>query len=78
MKNWTMLLALTVLGTVLISFHSFAAVDSVTAVGVWLFDNGDVSDSSGTGQRLSMAVNGEWRSALMGTMTMPMWRTQPV
>ena len=39
-KNWTMLLVLAVLGTVLISLHSFAAVDSATAVGVWLFDEG--------------------------------------
>ena len=48
-KNWAMLTVLAVLGLVLIPLHSFAAVDSETAVGVWLFDDGEVSDSSGNG-----------------------------
>lgn len=69
-KNWTMLLILTVLGTVLISLHSFAAVDSATAVGVWLFDEGDVSDSSGNGNDgelmngAEVTSGGKWGMAL--------------
>ena len=43
-KNWTILSILAVFGLALIPLPSFAAVDSETAVGVWLFDDGDVSD----------------------------------
>lgn len=70
MKNWIMLLVLTVLGTVLIPLHSFAAVDSATAVGVWLFDDGDVSDSSGNGNDgelmngAEVTDGGKWGKAL--------------
>ena len=69
-KNWTMLLALAVLGPVLISFPSFAAVDSATAVGVWLFDDGDVGDSSGNGNDgelingAEITDGGKWGQAL--------------
>ncbi len=69
-KNWKMLLVLTVLGAVLIPLHSFAAVDSATAVGVWLFDEGDVSDSSGNGNDgelingAEVTDGGKWGQAL--------------
>ena len=69
-KNWTMLLVLAVLVTVLIPLHSFAAVDSATAVGVWLFDDGDVSDSSGNGNDgelingAEVTDGGKWGMAL--------------
>ena len=69
-KNWIMLLTLTVLGSLLISFHSLAAVDSATAVGVWLFDDGDVSDSSGNGNDgelingAGVTDGGKWGQAL--------------
>ena len=65
-----MLLALAVLGTVLFPMQSFTAVDSATAIGVWLFDEGDVSDSSGNGNDgelmngAAVADGGKWGMAL--------------
>ena len=69
-KNWVILPILAVLGLVLIPLHSFAAIDSATAVGVWLFDDGDVSDSSGNGNDgelingAEITDGGKWGKAL--------------
>ena len=69
-KNWKMLFVLTVLGAALIPLHSFAVIDSGTAIGVWLFDDGDVSDSSGNGNDgelingAEVTDGGKWGGAL--------------
>ena len=69
-KNWAILPILAVLGLALIPLQSFAAVDSETAVGVWLFDDGDVSDSSGNGNDgelingAEVTDGGKWGKAL--------------
>ena len=67
-KNWTILSILVAL--TLISMPSYAAVDSETAVGVWLFDDGDVSDASGSGNDgelmngAEITDGGKWGKAL--------------
>ncbi len=69
-KNWAILPILAVLGLALIPLQSFAAVDGETAVGVWLFDDGDVSDSSGNGNDgelingAEVTDGGKWGKAL--------------
>ncbi len=54
----------------ILALQSFAAVDSATAVAVWLFDDGDVSDLSDNGNDgelmngAAVADGGKWGKAL--------------
>ena len=71
-KHWAILpiLAVIALGFSLLPLQSFAAIDSATAVAVWLFDDGDVSDASGNGNDgelingAEIAGGGKWGQAL--------------
>ena len=71
-KNWAILpiFALMTLGCSLLPLQGFAEIDSATAVAVWLFDDGDVSDSSGNGNDgelvngAEIADGGKWGKAL--------------
>ncbi len=71
-RNLKTVLIMTALYSVsfIFSLQSFAAIDSTTTVAVWLFDDGDVSDSSGNGndgELLNGAVvadGGKWGKAL--------------
>jgi len=70
-KTWMILTILAVFGLGLtLPPHSFAVIDSGSAVGVWLFDDGDVSDSSGNGNAgelmngAEITDGGKWGQAL--------------
>ena len=71
-KHWAILpiFAVIALGFSLLPLQSFAAIDSTTAVAVWLFDDGDVSDASGNGNDgelingAEIAGGGKWGQAL--------------